>query len=177
MNIEKNMIIPQFETPKLILREYKSPDLEFFLPMLADREVIRYLLLTNPWPRESVEKWLNSCQRGWDHKGYGFWILEHKADGRPIGWGGLNWLPDTEETEVLYALDKPYWGQGLATEVARFSVNYGFEVVGLEEIIGLVVPENTASARVLEKAGLLPTGRAQYFGFELMRYALSAANH
>ena len=103
------MSIPKFETEKLILREYQSPDLEYFLPMLADREVIRYLIHTDPWPREKVEKWLNSCQRGWDENGYSFWILEHKGDGRPIGWGGLNWLPETEETEVLYALDRPYW--------------------------------------------------------------------
>lgn len=171
-----NMLIPKFETERLILREYQSHDLTYFLSMLADREVIRYLLLTEPWPRDKVEKWLNICQKGWDEQGYGFWILVHKVDARPIGWGGLNWLSDKEETEVLYALDKPYWGQGLATEVARFSVNYGFEIVGLKEIIGLVVPENTASARVLEKAGLHPTGRAQYFGTELMRYAASKEN-
>ena len=167
------MRIPKLETDRLFLREYLESDLAFFLPMLADREVIRYLLRTDPWPQEVVEKWLGSCQRGWEEKGYGFWILEHKKDKKPIGWGGLNWLPETKETEVLYALDKPYWGQGLATEAARFSVNYGFETVGLEEIIGLVVPENTASARVLEKAGLNPTGKAQYFGFELLRYKVS----
>ncbi len=170
------MMIPLFKTPHLILREYQSPDLDFFLPMLADRDVIRYLLATDPWPSEKVEKWLNSCQQGWDEHGYGFWILEHKIDGRPIGWGGLNWLPETEETEVLYALDKPYWGQGLATEAARFSVNYGFNTVGLQEIIGLVVPENVASARVLEKSGLHFTGRAQYFGCELLRYVISATD-
>jgi RimJ/RimL family protein N-acetyltransferase len=165
-------MIPIFETERLILREYLPPDLEYFLPMLADREVIRYLILTDPWPREKVEKWLNSCQRVWDEKAYGFWILEHKRDHRPIGWGGLNWLPETEETEVLYALDRPYWGQGLATETARFSVKYGFETVELEEIIGLAVPENTASARVLEKCGLIFTGKAQYFGCELLRYLI-----
>ena len=166
------MLIPKFETTRLILREYQSSDLDYFLSMLADREVIRYLLRADPWPRESVEKWLNSCQTGWENHGYSFWILEHKIDNKPMGWGGLNWLPDSEETEVLYALDRPYWGQGLATEVARFSVKYGFETVGLEEIIGLVVPENTASARVLEKAGLDLIGPAEYWGFELLKYAV-----
>lgn len=167
------MLIPKFETARLILREYQSTDLDYFLSMLGDREVIRYLLRTDPWPRESVEKWLNSSQTGWDEKGYSFWILEHKDNNRPIGWGGLNWLPDSEETEVLYALDRPFWGQGLATEVARFSVKYGFEVIGLEEIVGLVVPENIASARVLEKAGLDLIGPAEYWGFELLKYSTS----
>ena len=162
--------IPQFNTHHLILRGYHPDDLSCFLPMLADREVIRYLIHTDPWPRERIEKWLTSCQRRWEEHGYGFWILEHQKDQRPIGWSGLNWLPDTEEIEVLYALDRPYWGQGLATETARFSVKYGFDVVGLEKIIGLVVPDNIASARVLEKSGLAYTGIAEYFGYQLRRY-------
>jgi RimJ/RimL family protein N-acetyltransferase len=167
------MQIPVIETKRLVLRPYIPDDLDYFLAMLANREVIRYLLRTDPWPKEIVEKWLNSSQLGWDQRGYSFWILEHKEDKRPIGWGGLNWLPDTEETEVLYALDQPYWGQGLATEVARFSVNYGFENLEMEEIIGLVVPENRASARVLQKAGLHLIGSAQYFGFELLKYGVN----
>jgi ribosomal-protein-alanine N-acetyltransferase len=169
-------LIPEHNSKRLVLRAYQPHDLDYFLSMLANREVIRYLLRTDPWPQQIVEKWLDSCQRGWEEHGYGFWILEHKTDNRPIGWGGLNWLPDTEEIEVLYALDQPYWGQGLATEVARFSVSYGFEVLGLKEIIGLVVPENIASARVLEKAGLKLIGSAQYFGFELLKYLMSHDN-
>lgn len=162
--------IPQLQTKRLQLRGYKAHDLAYFLPMLADREVIRYLIHTEPWPRERVEKWLNSCQRHWDEHGYGFWILEHIVDARPIGWGGLNWLPETKEVEVLYALDRPYWGLGLATEAAQFSVQYGFESASLDEIVGLVVPGNIASARVLEKSGLNFTGMAQYFGYQLRRY-------
>ena len=170
------MKIPEFETKRLFLREYLESDLEYFLSMLGNREVIRYLIATDPWPQEKVEKWLNSCQQGWDEHSHGFWIMEHKEDGRPIGWGGLNWLPETEETEVLYALDQPYWGLGLATEVARFSVKYGFETLRLEEIVGLVVPENIASARVLEKAGLHFTGIAEYFGCQLRRYLAVNSN-
>jgi ribosomal-protein-alanine N-acetyltransferase len=166
-------MIPEQDTERLLLRGYYGDDLEYFLPMLADREVIRYLIHTEPWPSERVEKWLNSCQAHWEEHGYGFWILEHKADQRPIGWGGLNWLPDTEEIEVLYALDRPYWGQGLASEAAQFSVQYGFEVIGPKEIIGVVVPGNIASARVLEKSGLVFTGMAEYFGYQLRRYQIN----
>jgi RimJ/RimL family protein N-acetyltransferase len=60
----------------------------------------------------------------------------------------------------------------LATEAARFSIQYGFDILRLEQIIGLVVPENAASTRVLDKCGLSFTGRAQYFGCELLRYAI-----
>jgi hypothetical protein len=44
-----------------------------------------------------------------------------------------------------------YWGLGLATEAALASVRYGFADLGLKRIIGLVMPENIASVRVLKK--------------------------
>ncbi len=164
------MIIPRFETERLLLREYLPTDLDFFLQMLANRRVIQYLIRTEPWPREQVERWLNSCQGRWDQDGVGFWILEEKAGSQPIGWSGLNKIPETAEVEVLYALDEPYWGKGLATEAARFSVRYGLTDLGLEEIIGLVIPENIASARVLEKSGLTFIGKARYFDHDLLKY-------
>ena len=138
--------------------------------MLSNRNVIRYLIHTEPWPKDKVEGWLNSCQTRWDAYGVGFWILEKKENGGPIGWCGLNKLTETDEVEVLYALDEPYWGQGLATEAASFSVRYGLTALGLEEIIGLVIPENIASARVLEKAGLTFVGKDRYFDHDLLKY-------
>ena len=117
-----------------------------------------------------MEAWLSSCQRRWDEDGIGFWILEQKESGDPIGWCGLNKLKETDEVEVLYALDEPFWGQGYASEAAIFSVRYGLSVLGLEEIIGLVIAENIASARVLEKAGLTFIGKARYFDHDLLKY-------
>jgi ribosomal-protein-alanine N-acetyltransferase len=164
------MKIPRFETERLLLREYLPADLDRFLEMLSNREVIRYLIHTEPWPQAKVESWLSSCQARWDDDGFGFWILELKEEGVPIGWCGLNKLKETDEVEVLYALDKPFWGQGLASEAASFSVRYGLTALGLEEIIGLTIPENIASARVLEKAGLTFVGKARYFDHDLLKY-------
>ena len=164
------MIVPRFETERLLLREYIPEDLDYFLTMLTNRKVIRYLIQTEPWPQEKVEEWLNSCQARWDTYGIGFWILEYKEKGGPIGWCGLNKINETDEVEVLYALDEPHWGQGLATEAASFSVRYGLTTLGMDEIIGLVIPENIASARVLEKAGLTFVGKARYFDHDLLKY-------
>jgi len=73
---------------------------------------------------------------------------------------------------VAYLLSKAYWGQGLATEGARAGLQYGFEVLGLDQIVGLVHPENRASQRVLEKLGMSFVDRSHYFGLELLRYRL-----
>jgi len=90
-----------------------------------------------------------------------------------IGWAGLQYLPETDEIEVGYLLDKGHWGRGLATEAARESVRFGFEDLGIETIVGVVHPENVASQRVLEKVGLSFVERSNYFGMNVYRYLMT----
>lgn len=47
-----------------------------------------------------------------------------------------------------------YWGQGYATEGANAALKYGFETVGLDEIISMTAIINTRSQRVMQKLGM-----------------------
>ncbi len=64
-------------------------------------------------------------------------------------------LPD--EIELIYALAKPYWGKGLATEAAQAMLRYGFEVFHLPRIYATVDPGNTASVTIIKKLGFYYT--------------------
>ncbi|NIM95934.1 MAG: GNAT family N-acetyltransferase [Anaerolineales bacterium] len=167
------MEIPIIHTQRLVLRGLDPLDLDYLHSILSDREVIRYLPRTEPWPIAIVQKWIESQQNQWDEYGFGWWAVEHQKSGELIGWSGLNHIVESDEDEVLYLFAKPYWGRGIATEAAKASVEYGFGVVGLDEIIGLTHPENFQSQRVLEKCGLEFINMAQYFGMELRRYRIS----
>ena len=46
---------------------------------------------------------------------------------------------------------KEYWGKGIATESAIACVKLGFNNLGLNKMIAMVLPENIKSIRVLEK--------------------------
>jgi RimJ/RimL family protein N-acetyltransferase len=46
-------------------------------------------------------------------------------------------------------------GQGYATEAAREALRFGFEQVGLGEIVSFTVPQNIRSRRVMERIGLV----------------------
>ena len=94
-----------------------------------------------------------------------------------MGWCGLRVLEDTGEVEVLYLFDKPFWGQGFATEAARRCVEDGFRRAGLKLIIGLTLLGNIASQRVLEKAGLVFVEQAQYFGVTCNRFVIDEARY
>ena len=167
------MDIPSFITPRLLLRSFTSFDFEQLQSFLIDRDVIRYFPRTEPWPNGIVKKWISEQQDQWDKHGYGWWALELKDNHKLIGWCGLGFLNETKETEILYLLGKPFWGKGLATEAAHFSINYAFDEVKLDTVIGLVHPKNLISQRVLEKIGLFFDNRAQYFGLELYKYSIS----
>jgi len=77
-----------------------------------------------------------------------------KSTGEQIGLAGLKYLEELGEGDVAFRMIRTHWGLGLATEAALASVRFGFADVDLKRIIGLVMPENIASVRVLEKTGL-----------------------
>ena len=78
------------------------------------------------------------------------------------------------EVDVAYRLLPAYWGRGLATEVAIASVQFGFDRLGLKRIVGLVMPENVASIRVLEKAGLSYAETVAFWGKQFSKYIITA---
>ena len=56
--------------------------------------------------------------------------------------------------ELGYVVNRDYWSQGYATEVAQLLVQFGLEHLRLRRIEATCDPANQASARVLQKAGL-----------------------
>jgi ribosomal-protein-alanine N-acetyltransferase len=165
--------IPRIETARLCLRPLASIDLENYTQhIFADAEVMRYLPKRDLAPSERAERTIAFFNSHWSQRGYGVWAVTNKVDGQFIGHCGLNYLPDIAEVEVLYALRRADWGQGLATEAARASVRFGFESAGLSRLIALAVPENIASRRVLEHLGFTYEKDAHYFGLNLTYYAL-----
>jgi ribosomal-protein-alanine N-acetyltransferase len=113
----------------------------------------------------------------WTEHGFGPWVVIHKPDQQLIGHCGLRYWPGSSDIEVLYALDKHYWGQGLATEGARASLRYGFEHLHLERIMAAALVENQASRRVLEKIGMQYEKNFQFRGLAAAGYSLSRVDY
>jgi ribosomal-protein-alanine N-acetyltransferase len=82
----------------------------------------------------------------------------------------LKYLEELNEVDVAFRLMPAYWGQGLATEAALASVRFGFAELDLKRIIGLVMPQNIASVRVLEKTGLRYVETVSLWGHQFSKY-------
>ena len=163
--------IPTLSTARLTLRPLTEADAPALLQLLSTRDVLRYFPNPAPPDRARVDRIISHHLSQWAERGLGWWAVELHARPGIIGCAGLEFLPETGETEVAYLLGRDYWGQGLATEAARAALHFGFETLGLQTIIGLVHPENQASSHVLEKLGLTFVDRSNYFGMEMNRYA------
>jgi RimJ/RimL family protein N-acetyltransferase len=61
--------------------------------------------------------------------------------------------PEINDNELGYRFLPEFWGNGLATEAGRASIDFARSVLGLKRLVALVHPENAASARVLGKLG------------------------
>jgi RimJ/RimL family protein N-acetyltransferase len=159
------------ETARLVLREFIEEDAEAFYEVNRDPAVTRYTgdgsLASVDHARELLRAHPIADYRKY---GYGRWACVLKSSGQLIGFAGLKYLDDLKEVDVGYRLHPDHWGAGLATEAARAVVRYGFEELSLEQIIGLVDPENLASVRVLEKAGLTFAGMVDFRGSRVARY-------
>ena len=94
----------------------------------------------------------------WALHGYGVWACEQIAGGDFLGSVGilhpLNW----PEPHIIYALDRPYWGQGFATEAARAARDWLFEHFPFPRAASFIRPENRASTRVVQKLGAVREG-------------------
>ncbi len=171
------MQIPTLETPRLRLRGFRPADAAPLHRILTQEGMLRYFPSPAGPSRERVEAFVRNQIDQWDAVGYAWWAVELKTTGALLGWNGLQYLPETRETEIGYLLDHPWWGQGLATEATRASLRYGFEDLGRQEIIGLAHPENLASRRVMEKAGMRFRCQAEYFGMDMAKYSLDVRAH
>jgi [ribosomal protein S5]-alanine N-acetyltransferase len=125
-----------------------------------------------PPTRSYVVDKLAGDMQHWERHGFGPWLLRDRAGGELVGRGGLKHTTATgvDEVEIGWTIDPARWGEGLATELARASINAAFDVLGLDEVIAYTSPDNTASRRVMEKAGMAFESEFAYEGMPQVLY-------
>jgi len=142
------------ETPRLLLRKKVVEDAPFFFELNADPLVTRYTgdcAFKDLQEAEGIVKYVIGQ---YEKNGYGRWMVIEKATGNPLGWCGLKYLEESGETDLGYRFMQKYWGKGFATEASLACLEYGFNILNLERIIGRAVKENVDSINVLKKTGM-----------------------
>lgn len=155
---------------RLALRQFTTADVNDLLTLDGDPRVMRFLAPKTKSraqiQAEVLPRFL-ACYRR--YPGFGYWAAHTRRDGGFIGWFGLrpvapaatamvDWLDadpgDITVVSLGYRLRTSAWGRGYATEGARALIRGAFTDLGVSQIVATTMAVNTASRRVLEKAGL-----------------------
>jgi RimJ/RimL family protein N-acetyltransferase len=142
-------------TERLTLRQWRDADLDPWAALNADPEVREYFpeILTREQCAGSLARFAGEIgERGW-----GFWAVEVTATGEFIGMTGLDPVDagmPFEGVEIGWRLARGGWGHGYATEAARAALGYGFETLGLAEILAVTTLGNRRSQAVMRRLAM-----------------------
>ena len=143
-------------TERLILRPWRDEDFEPYAALNADPRVMEHYPATQS--RAESDLGALRIKTRIEEQGWGLWAMELRSTGGFVGFTGLQ-RPHFEAhftpcVEIGWRVAYDFWGQGLAPEAARASLAYGFEQLGLDEIVAMTATDNLRSMRVMEKTGM-----------------------
>lgn len=165
--------LPELRTERLSLRPLVRDDIDVLVGMYGDPEVMRHIrdgsVADEAIRRASLEESMSKQYP----PGLGVWgaVTRDRKDDL-LGWVCLVPLPDTDLIEIGWRFRREAWGYGYATEAASELLRYGFETLGLGEIVAVLKPDNERSVRVVEKLGMTAAGMRRAYGEDLAFFRL-----
>jgi RimJ/RimL family protein N-acetyltransferase len=143
------------DTSRLLLRPPRASDAEAFFSFLGDAEAMRFT--HHPASLRECRRRLAAFEWKRRQQGYAPWAIVQKDDQQLVGWGGLYEDPFDPGwgVELGYSFHPAAWGQGYGTELAYACMAWADDALKLPEVRAFAHPENTASQRVLTKAGFM----------------------
>lgn len=145
---------PVIDTPRTRLRPFTPADGVAYLRLGSEPAIIRY---TDSYGLTSVAEALALMARAPLHDyattPYGRLAVEWRDSGEVVGFCGLKYLSDLNEVDLGYRFIPEVWGIGLATETSQAVLDHYRQQGQTQRVMGLVHPDNGASARVMTKLG------------------------
>jgi RimJ/RimL family protein N-acetyltransferase len=143
-------------TDRLVLRNWRPSDLEPWAALNADPAVMEHFpaLLT----ADEAAAMLAAHQALITDRGWGLWAVERRSDGAFLGFTGLMPLRESNPlapgVEIGWRFARHAWGAGYASEAARAALAFGFDRLGLPEIVAFTAAGNLRSQAVMDRIGM-----------------------
>ena len=154
------MVIATLETERLVLRPFTAADLAALVGLQAEETFWWYPLRRGMTDDETAAFLDRVIDQSSDPERPAFHAVTGRATGSLMGWAGLSvpdFLPEIlPAIEVGWRLGIEFRGKGYATEAAEAALRWGFEELGIDEIVSIYEPENVASGRVMDRLGFGP---------------------
>ena len=148
-------ICPTIQTSRLTLRPFAETDLDRYFAIHDTAEVRASLHTPDTYGREEAWTQMAAMLGQWALRNSGQWAVELTQTGELIGRAGTHRPERTDwpGLECGWTFDPAHWGHGYATEAASATVDWAFANHGVDELVSVILPDNTASQAVAERLG------------------------
>ncbi len=150
---------------QMFVTDIRSSDKNSFVEHLKEKQIYdQTLAIPFPYRQSDADWWINHVAE------------ETKSQGRSVNWairkghdliGGIGFhdfkIGKSHKAEIGYWLAKPFWNQGIMTDVVRKVCDFAFTELSLIRVTATVFYFNTGSSRVLEKAGFSLEGHLRSY--------------
>ncbi len=163
------------KSERLQLKPISPEDVDALHALWNEPDVRRYLWGNRKLSVDDVAGIVERSQAMHAESRGGLWRvegLEGETAGELIGFGGFWEFGEEQNLQILFGLAPHHWGMGLATELARCLIDYGFDTLGMERIRGATESSNVSSQRVMEKAGMKFDERVRSGGRDTTYYVI-----
>lgn len=151
------------ETERLLINEWQEKDILQIAPIYEDEEVMKHTfsgVLDYEGSKEKVEGYIKHQE---DY-GFGIWALIKKETGKIIGHAGIEYIREVHnEISVNVLVNKTEWGNGFGLEAMKSVIEYAFQELDIDYLIGIAKPLNVHCTRVFEKLQMKHRKEAMYF--------------
>ena len=156
------MPLTTLTSERLTLRPPRPEDSEaIFRGYATDPEVARFVLWTPHRSIAETEAFLTQfLEDGAEGDTYP-WVITRSADAALIG--AMHLRVEPPRGELGFNLARQHWGRGYGSEAVRAVTDFGLGLGAVGRVQAVCHVDNTASARVLEKAGMTREGRLQRY--------------
>ncbi|MBT8259830.1 MAG: GNAT family N-acetyltransferase [Bacteroidia bacterium] len=173
------------ETERLILRDLRAEDIDGIFELDSNPLVHKYLGNNPINSKNQAKEIIKFVQLQYKERGIGRFAAIKKSSGEFIGWSGLKLNSDKKEAlngkqnfyDIGYRLIPKFWGKGYATESSIKMLQYGFDNLKLDTIVGAAEVANIASNKILKKIGLQFINEFKYDNIPCNWYELNKEDY
>lgn len=149
------------ETPRLILRAFTLDDVDAMYQLMTVPDVIRYVGNKAAQSKQDTLDYLQQHPlRDYQVYGYGRFACVWKDTDQVIGFSGIKFLEEIQETELGYRFLPEFWRKGLATEAGQAVIQFA-QGLGLKRLVAVIHPQNEGSKLVATKLGFRLEGKTE----------------
>lgn len=165
----KNLPWKILQTKRCLVRETTPEDVEDFYRIYSDPSITRYMEGLYPEKEQEKQYIREYIEKVYTFFEFGVWTVVERAGGKVIGRAGFSYREGYLEPELGFIIGAPWQGKGYAQEVCRAILEYGWDVLGFEQVQAMVEPGNRASLNVCRKLGFEEQGKAVIDGKRYVR--------